>query len=136
MARKRKPNILTRDALVLLHIAMNPESTLREIAHATDITERAVQPILGTLRDHGMVSWEKDGRKKRYAVHVGVVMDSPAGPFSVGQLVDQLGELRRRRSAEPARAPRPARDGTRRGRGVSEVAPRDQAEQGRRSGDL
>jgi hypothetical protein len=89
----RRLRILTRDALVLLCVALNPSSTLREIADRTASTERAVQTILSTLKREGLVSWNRDGRKNRYSVDVRKVMEHEVGPMTVGELVRQLGDL-------------------------------------------
>ncbi len=54
---------LTNHAHVLMQIARNPRSTLREIALATGITERAAISVLHDLRNAGIVASERKGRQ-------------------------------------------------------------------------
>ena len=54
---------------VLVCLARNPESRLRDVAAAVGITERAVQKIVRDLQDDGMVSITKHGRRNRYRIH-------------------------------------------------------------------
>ena len=54
---------LTNHAHVLIQIARNPHSTVREIALASGITERAAISVLHDLRGAGIVSSERRGRQ-------------------------------------------------------------------------
>jgi len=54
---------LTNHAHVLIQIARNPRSTVREIAQATGITERAAHAVLQDLRDAEIVLTERNGRQ-------------------------------------------------------------------------
>jgi len=54
---------------VLVCLARNPESRLRDVAAAVGITERAVQKIVRDLQDDGMVSITKHGRRNHYRLH-------------------------------------------------------------------
>lgn len=69
---------LTNHAQVLLCIARNDRLTVREIAAAVGITERAVQRILDDLEEAGYLSRFRDGRKNRYEIHPEVPMRHPA----------------------------------------------------------
>ncbi|HEY8172269.1 MAG TPA: winged helix-turn-helix domain-containing protein, partial [Dehalococcoidia bacterium] len=94
----RKLRFLTNDALVLMHVAINPNSTLREIANAVDITERALQPVLTALEQDGLIERERQGRGTYYRVHYKRLMRHPLeGPLpTVRDLVRELFELGRR----------------------------------------
>lgn len=94
----RKLQFLTNDAFVLMHVANHPNSTLREIAIAVGITERATQPILSALEQDGLIARERVGRGTYYRVHYKALMDYPLeGPYStVRDLVRELFELGRR----------------------------------------
>lgn len=54
---------------VLVCLARDPESRLRDVAADVGITERAVQKIVRDLQDGGMVSVTKQGRRNRYKIH-------------------------------------------------------------------
>ena len=54
---------LTNHAHVLIQIARNPRSTVREIALTAGITERAAISVLHDLRGVGIVRTRRDGRK-------------------------------------------------------------------------
>ena len=59
---------LTNQALVLLHIGQQPESTGLGIAQAVGITERATRRIVDDLEAAGYIEREKVGRRNRYRV--------------------------------------------------------------------
>jgi len=94
----RKLQFLTNDAFVLMHVANHPNSTLREIAIAVDITERATQPILNALEQDGLIARERVGRGTFYRVHYKALLRYPLeGPYpTVEELVKELFELGRR----------------------------------------
>lgn len=54
---------------VLICLARDPESRLRDVAADVGITERAVQKIVRDLQDNGMISISKHGRRNRYRIH-------------------------------------------------------------------
>jgi hypothetical protein len=54
---------------VLVCLARDSESRLRDVAADVGITERAVQKIVRDLQDGGMVSVTKHGRRNRYRIH-------------------------------------------------------------------
>jgi predicted transcriptional regulator len=54
---------------VLVCLARNPETRLRDVAADVGITERAVQKIVRDLQDCGMLSVSKHGRRNRYRIH-------------------------------------------------------------------
>jgi DNA-binding IclR family transcriptional regulator len=59
---------LTNHAHVLIQIARNPRSTVREIALSAGITERATHAMLKDLRDAGIVIAQRNGRQNVYQV--------------------------------------------------------------------
>jgi hypothetical protein len=54
---------------VLICLARDPETRLRDVAADVGITERAVQKIVRDLQDGGMVSVTKSGRRNCYRIH-------------------------------------------------------------------
>lgn len=61
---------LTNHAHVLIQVARHPRSTVREIALATGITERATITVLHDLRGAGIVCSERDGRQNVNRLHL------------------------------------------------------------------
>ena len=59
---------LTNHARVLLAIANDPETRLREIASAVDISERRAFGIVTDLADAGYIVKEREGRRSRYHI--------------------------------------------------------------------
>ena len=89
-----KWGFLTNHALVLIHVYEHPRSTLREIAAAVGITERAALSILRQMEEDGCVSRVKEGRRIRYTVNLNAVLALQAqGPYNIEQLVTQLAQL-------------------------------------------
>jgi DNA-binding IclR family transcriptional regulator len=85
---------LTNQALVLIHVYEHPRSTLREIAAAVGITERAALSILRQLEQENCVERAKEGRRNRYTVDlVAVLAAQTQGPYNVEQLVGRLANL-------------------------------------------
>jgi DNA-binding IclR family transcriptional regulator len=78
---------LTNHALVLIHVIDHPRSTLREIANAVGITERAALSIVRALEEEGMVSRRKEGRRNRYTVNLAALLTHRTqGPYTIAEL--------------------------------------------------
>jgi predicted transcriptional regulator len=73
----RSWGFLTNHAHVLIQIAGNPRSTVREIAQTTGITERAAHTILRDLRDSSIVLVQREGRRNVYQVDPQALTDYP-----------------------------------------------------------
>jgi DNA-binding transcriptional ArsR family regulator len=93
-----KLRFLTNNALVLIHVANNPKSTLREIAAAVGVTERAVQTVLGDMERERLVKKRRRGRKNEYWVFYANLVEYPLeGPYrTVVDLAQALTDLGRR----------------------------------------
>jgi DNA-binding Lrp family transcriptional regulator len=73
---------------VLVCLAKEPESRLRDVADAVGITERAVQKIVRDLQDEGIIVVTKHGRCNHYRVNSRKPLRHPLeGHCTVGQLV-------------------------------------------------
>jgi DNA-binding MarR family transcriptional regulator len=59
---------LTNHALLLLAIALDNSSTVREMAAGVGLTERAVVAILNQLEDEGIVIRQREGRRNTYRI--------------------------------------------------------------------
>lgn len=101
-----KWGLLTNHALVLIHVREHPRSTLREIANAVGITERATLSLLRGLEEEGIISRQKEGRRNRYWVNLQAVLDSQAlGPYTIEEIIGAILEL----SGRKPRVPEPLR---------------------------
>ena len=96
-------DFLTNHALVLIHIVDHPRSTVREIADAAGITDRAAISILRALEEDDIVSRHKEGRRNRYWVNVGALLrHRRQGPYSVEEMANALLSLSQRVSESAA----------------------------------
>jgi DNA-binding MarR family transcriptional regulator len=64
----RQWSLLTAHALVLLCIAKNPETRVREIATDVGISERGAHQIVADLVTAGYVRRARIGRRNKYAI--------------------------------------------------------------------
>lgn len=81
---------LTNHAHVLLAIARDPRSTLREVAAKVGITERATQKIVADLDTAGYLTRSRHGRRNRYSVTTGRPFRHP---LAAGHDIDELLEI-------------------------------------------
>jgi DNA-binding MarR family transcriptional regulator len=82
---------LTNHAHVLLCIARDPESRVRDIAGHVGITERATQRILADLIADGYATRTKNGRRNLYKVNPRGHLRHPAfRNLAIGDLLDVL----------------------------------------------
>lgn len=83
--------LLTNHALVLIHVIEHPRSTLRDIADAVGITDRAALSLLRALEADSIVSRRRDGRRNVYTVDIDVLMAHRThGSYTIGQLANAL----------------------------------------------
>ena len=95
---------------VLVCLARDSESRLRDVAADVGITERAVQKIVRDLQDDGMVSITKNGRRNRYRIHrQKTLRHDLEAHCTLGDLVNMVSEggaqsnpVSQTRSIEPA----------------------------------
>jgi DNA-binding MarR family transcriptional regulator len=90
--KKSKPwSFLTNHTQVLLCIARDPETRLRDIAETVGITERAVQRIVADLIESDFVTRERVGRRSRYRLNREAKMRHPAQyDHEIGEMLDLL----------------------------------------------
>lgn len=65
----RRWGFLTTHALVLIYVTQHPYSTVREIALAVGVTERAAHSVLQDLREGRILNRERSGRRNSYTVN-------------------------------------------------------------------
>jgi len=71
-------SFLTNHARVLLCIARDPGTRLRDIAASVDITERSAHGIVTDLTAAGYVIKQKDGRRNCYQIQANLPLPEPA----------------------------------------------------------
>ena len=98
-------SFLTNHARALLFIAQNPDVRLRDLAVALDVTERTAYGIVVDLTEAGYVVKEKDGRRNRYHIQEHLPLrDSIGRERTIGEVLDLLVEVRRRRRGRPGKS--------------------------------
>ena len=89
-------SFLTNHARALLFLAQHPDSRLRDLASALDVTERTAYGIVVDLAESGYVVKERDGRRNRYHVQSHLPLrDSISRARTIGEVLDVLGAGRR-----------------------------------------
>ena len=98
----RRWGFLTTHALILIFVTQHLRSTVREIALAVGVTERAAHSALQDLREAGIIEREREGRRNSYTLNFdrlaafrreGTAPDLVPNAF-VSFLLDALLELR------------------------------------------
>jgi len=95
--------LLSNHGHVLLCIARNPDSRLKDIAELVGITERATHQIVNDLEEAGFITRERIGRRNQYKVHPNRPMRHPVEKHhQVGELLRVLQPMAPSRS-QPGR---------------------------------
>jgi len=82
---------LTNHCHVLICIANDPTTRMRDLATEVGITERAVQRIVADLRDAGYLLPERRGRRNHYHVNLRLKMRHPVeGHCFVSELLGAI----------------------------------------------
>jgi len=74
----RQWNFLSNHGLIILHLVQNPRATLREVALATGLTERAVYQIVRELEEGKFILKRKVGRRNVYTINRRTILEHPA----------------------------------------------------------
>ena len=80
--------LLSNHGKVLVCIAQDPEMRVCDIARRVGIKDRAVQRILAELREQGLISSTREGRRNRYRIDRS--QQTPWTKAPVGKLLDAL----------------------------------------------
>jgi DNA-binding transcriptional ArsR family regulator len=79
--------LLSNHALVLIHVVEHPRSTLRQIADAVGVTDRAANSLLRAIEEDGIITRRKQGRKNVYTVDLDALTRHRSyGRFTISQL--------------------------------------------------
>jgi len=106
----------TNHALVLLAIAMDNRGTVRDIAQAVGVTERAIVAILNQLEADSIITRQKQGRRNSYSIEFDAMHafprwspgDWPLPTELVDMAVHGLRSLATRSAEAAAHVPAPA----------------------------
>ena len=80
---------LTNHARALLFIAHDPDSRLRDLATALEVTERTAHGLVSDLVAAGYVIKEKEGRRNRYHIQDELPLrERPGSEQTIGELLD------------------------------------------------
>jgi DNA-binding Lrp family transcriptional regulator len=83
---------LTNHAHVLLVLAADPDTRLRDVAERVGITERSAQSIVGDLVEEGYLERSRVGRRNHYSVQANLPLRHPLERgHLVRELLDALG---------------------------------------------
>jgi DNA-binding MarR family transcriptional regulator len=84
--------LLTTHALVLLCIAREGQTRIRDLAEQVGVTERTAQTIIADLVRDGYVARTRVGRRNVYEVNRQRQLEHPlTGDSKIGELLDALG---------------------------------------------
>lgn len=82
---------LSNHAHVLVCLAIDPESRIRDVATRIGITERAVTKIIGDLEQEGLLSRSREGRRNSYQLSLDKPLRHPIEAHrNVGELVSLI----------------------------------------------
>ncbi len=84
-------SFLTAHGRVLLCIAQAPDARLRDLASASELTERRVFGVVNDLAEAGYIVKLKDGRRNRYHVQEDLPVPEELGVrLTIGQVLELL----------------------------------------------
>jgi hypothetical protein len=100
-----KVPVFASQGLILLHLAREPESTMREMALVFGLTERRVAEIIKSLVECEMVTVSKVGKRNFYSVNQSSSCFHPSLPgLTVGDLIRVTGTIGQKQSPPERRA--------------------------------
>jgi predicted transcriptional regulator len=108
----RSWTFLTNHAHVLICIAQDPESRLRDIADRVGITERSTQSIVADLVDGGYLTRTRVGRRNHYEVNADRPFRHPVEREHQVRSLLQMVALEGVTEVEPSGEARPGRETT------------------------
>ncbi|MCA9581824.1 MAG: winged helix-turn-helix transcriptional regulator [Myxococcales bacterium] len=109
--RKASWTFLSNHAHVLVCLARDPDTRLRDVADEVGITERGVFKIVTDLEEGGVITRLREGRRNHYEIDTAVTLRHPLEAHrTVGSLLETLlrpGEAKRlgllQRPARPSK---------------------------------
>jgi arginine repressor len=62
-------NLMATHGIVLFYIAANPDSTMRQMSEALNLTERRIAQVVRDLSEADLLTVRRNGRRNFYAVN-------------------------------------------------------------------
>jgi DNA-binding MarR family transcriptional regulator len=89
--RKRDWTILTSHGMVLIYLAGNSGSTVRELSDSLDITERQIARIIRDLLESGVMTVQRDGQRNSYTIDRTAPLRRPGfAHLTLGEVMDAI----------------------------------------------
>lgn len=86
-------SFLTSHARTMQFIAKHPDTRLRDLAAALDVTERTAYGIVADLTEAGYLVKERDGRRNRYHIQGHVPLrDAIDRELTIGEVLNLLAD--------------------------------------------
>jgi DNA-binding transcriptional ArsR family regulator len=83
--------LLSNHALVLIHVVEHPRSTVRQIAEAVGVSDRATNSLVRAIEADGIITRRRQGRQNVYSVDLEKLMQHRSyGRFTIGQIAAAL----------------------------------------------
>lgn len=92
-------NLIASHGTVLFYVATHQEATIREIAGATELTERRVSQIIRDLSDTDILMVERRGRRNVYEINNDATFATPLKDVRMGTVVDLIRDSVTKRDA-------------------------------------
>lgn len=87
----RRWSFLSNHAHVLVCLRRDPDIRIRDLAELVGITERAVQNILVSLEEEGLLERRREGRRNTYELHLDTPLPHPLEAHrDVGSLIEMM----------------------------------------------
>jgi DNA-binding transcriptional regulator GbsR (MarR family) len=84
--------LMASHGCVLFYLATHKDATIREVAGATDLTERRVSQIVRDLSDAEMLQVQRQGRRNTYEVNTEARFPEPLAEVPLGSFIEILQE--------------------------------------------
>jgi len=84
--------LMASHGTVLFYLVTRPDATIREIAGATELTERRVSQIIRDLSQSDVVQVHRRGRRNMYTVNDDATFPTPMHDIRMGTVVSLIRE--------------------------------------------
>jgi hypothetical protein len=85
-------NLMATHGIVLFYIAANPDSTMRQMSEALNLTERRIAQVVRDLADGDYLTVMRNGRRNSYSVNPDAQFRHPTlSHITLGKFVEMIG---------------------------------------------
>ena len=83
--------IITSHGMVLIYLARNSDSTVRQLSDALDITERQIARLIRDMVEAGVITVARVGQRNSYSIDRSALLTHPAfASRPLGEVIDIL----------------------------------------------